>query len=127
MFYSFIVHCNLYSSTALQVWLNNRVAPRRELTVYILAVKLLITCTKYDSSMIQECKADLGHKLGQACNMQVTPVTCRPRPDITFLIFFLQIKHHLNKNAYQHCFAPMKSHENSFIINMLVLRTDLCF
>ena len=28
-------------------------------------------------------KADLGHKLGQACNMQVTPVACRPRPDIT--------------------------------------------
>ena len=82
-FYSFIAHCKLHSSTALQECLNNRDAPSKELTVYILAVKLLITCTKYASCMIEECKADLGQKLGQACNMQVTPATCRPRPDIT--------------------------------------------
>ena len=82
-FYSFIAHCKLSSSTALQECLNNRDAPSKELTVYILAVKLLITCTKYASCMIEECKADLGQKLGQACNMQVTPATCRPRPDIT--------------------------------------------
>ena len=82
-FYSFIAHCNLYSSTALQECLNNRDAPSKELTVYILAVKLLITCTKYASYMIKECEPDLGQKLGQACSMQVTPAACRPRPDIT--------------------------------------------
>ena len=70
-----------FSQHSLQFKL--RTALSRELTPFILSVKLVITCQSNACSMEQECEADLGHKLGQACNMQVTPAACRPRPNIT--------------------------------------------